>query len=47
MNLNKKVFFIFPFLLAMSSFSMACMQDSEDIRKQVKDAITANGLAKT
>ncbi|AXG48115.1 hypothetical protein GPY51_20065 [Photorhabdus laumondii subsp. laumondii] len=47
MNLNKKVFFISPFLLAMSSFSMACMQDTEEIRNQVKNAITANGLAKT
>ncbi|MEQ2016393.1 hypothetical protein ABLB90_07340 [Photorhabdus bodei] len=47
MNFNKKVFFISPFLLAMSSFSMACMQDTAEIRNQVKNAITANGLAKT
>ncbi len=36
MNLNKKVFFISPFLLAISSFSMTCMEDLEDIRNQVK-----------
>ncbi|MCA6221736.1 hypothetical protein [Photorhabdus antumapuensis] len=47
MNLNRKVFFISPFLLAISSFSMACMQDPENIRNQVKNAITVNGLAKT
>ncbi|EYU14076.1 MULTISPECIES: hypothetical protein [Photorhabdus] len=47
MNLNKKIFFIAPFLLTISNFSMACMQDPENIRNQVKNAITANGLAKT
>ncbi|EYU14077.1 MULTISPECIES: hypothetical protein [Photorhabdus] len=47
MSLNKKVFLISPLLLAISSFSMACMKDPENIRNQVKDAITANGLAKT
>ncbi len=47
MHLNKKVFFISPFLLAISSFSMACMKDPENIRNQVKNAITVNELAKT
>lgn len=47
MNLSKNIFFISPFLLAMSSFSMACMQDPENIRNQVKDAIDYNGLSKT
>ncbi|NDK98973.1 hypothetical protein [Photorhabdus bodei] len=47
MSLNKKVFLISPLLLAISSVSMACMKDPENIRNQVKDAITANGLAKT
>ncbi|MGV8002761.1 hypothetical protein QPK14_11805 [Photorhabdus temperata subsp. temperata] len=47
MHLNKKIFLISPFLLAMSSFSMACMKDPEVIRNQVKDAIIKNGLEKT
>ncbi len=36
MNFNKKVFFISPFLLVISSFSIACMEDLEDIRNQVE-----------
>ncbi|AKH64641.1 MULTISPECIES: hypothetical protein [Photorhabdus] len=47
MHLNKKIFLISPFLLAMSSFSMACMKDPEVIRNQVKDAIIKNELEKT
>ncbi|WP_434524342.1 hypothetical protein [Photorhabdus asymbiotica] len=47
MHLNKKVFLIAPLLFAISSVSMACMKDPENIRNQVKDAINANGLAKT
>ncbi|ETS33704.1 hypothetical protein BB987_14440 [Photorhabdus temperata] len=47
MHLNKKIFLISPFLLAMSSFSMACIKDPEVIRNQVKDAIIKNGLEKT
>ncbi|OWO86474.1 hypothetical protein B5C26_01305 [Photorhabdus luminescens] len=47
MSLNKKILLIAPLLLAMSSFSMACMKDPENIRNQVKNAITVNGLAKT
>ncbi|MCW7548858.1 hypothetical protein OO184_13170 [Photorhabdus sp. APURE] len=42
MNLNKKAFLISPFLLAMSSFSMACTTDP-----QIEGIITQNGLAGT
>ncbi|MCA6221746.1 hypothetical protein [Photorhabdus antumapuensis] len=47
MHLNKKVFLISPFLLAISSFSMACMQDTENVRTVVKQAIISNGLQNT
>ncbi|AKH65662.1 MULTISPECIES: hypothetical protein [Photorhabdus] len=42
MILNKKVFLISPFLLAMSSFSMACKTDP-----QIEKIITKNGLENT
>ncbi|MCW7548859.1 hypothetical protein OO184_13175 [Photorhabdus sp. APURE] len=42
MNFNKKVFLISPFLLAMSSFSMACKTDP-----QIEKIITKNGLKDT
>ncbi|MCW7763773.1 hypothetical protein [Photorhabdus luminescens] len=42
MNFNKKVFLISPFLLAISSFSMACKTDP-----QIEKIITKNGLGNT
>ncbi|EYU16892.1 hypothetical protein CE143_15895 [Photorhabdus luminescens] len=42
MILNKKVFLISPFLLAVSSFSMACKTDPK-----IEKIITKNGLEKT
>ncbi|WP_118987429.1 hypothetical protein [Photorhabdus sp. CRCIA-P01] len=47
MHLNKKFFLISPFLLAISSFSMACVEDPEEVRTEVKKVIRSNGLQNT
>ncbi|WP_387689748.1 hypothetical protein [Photorhabdus sp. RM71S] len=47
MHLNKKFFLISPFLLAISSFSMACVKDPEEVRTEVKKVIRSNGLQNT